>query len=299
MMDLPDFVPELELRVVRTPSSSSEWHGFYVFYGHRARLVPREEGTRSFVRKLNSFRAAEALHILTFANVYFEMASISALQQNLDRLLDQGCIFNNFQFLQCDGEVEMAILGLLKSKCPSLTLEKCLLTFTPALAEALRESASLAALTFEQVTFDAAEMERLALCLCENASVRILIISTTFRGDESMLVFVKHLHGMLHLRSLTLKGNEFGDKGKRALIEVLENEDHCLYELRLAGQPTSLQNYVNFLLWLKKKGGKKTISRSSRKKWIELLARFNNNNEDPPSALYFILCSDPGRLKKL
>jgi hypothetical protein len=142
-------------------------------------------------------------------------------------------------------------------------------------------------------------MERLAPCLCENASVATLIFRTSFQGDETMLAFAKHLPGMCHLRSLTLEGNEFGDKGKRALFEVLEKEDHCLdkLELTLEGEPTSLQKYVDFLLWLKKNGGKKTISHSSRMKWIELLDRFNNDED--PSALYFILCSDPGRLKNL
>jgi hypothetical protein len=186
---------------------------------------------------------------------------------------------------------------LLQSKCQSLQLNRQRLTFTPDLAEAIRESTSLAFLYFHEATLDKAEMERLALCLCENASVATLIFSTTFRGDESMVAFVKHLPGMCHLRSLTLKGNEFGDKGKRALLEVLEKEDHCLDELRLVGRPTSLQNYVEFLLCLKKNGGKKTISRSSRMKWIELLARFNNDED--PSALYFILCSDPGRFANL
>jgi hypothetical protein len=291
-MDLPDFVPEL---LELAPNGG---RACCLFDGNRANLVPREEATTSFVRSLNSLVATEALVLLSFANVYFEIASISALQHNLDRLLDQGCNFNIIEFCNCKGEVGMATCVLLKSKCRSLEIIRQRLTFTPALAEALRKSASLAFLTFKQVTFDKAEMERLALCLCENASIKYLTLNGAFQEDESMVAFVKYLPEMCHLRSLTLEGNEFGEKGKRALFEVLEKEDHCLDELRLEGQPTSLQNYVHFLLWLKKNGGNKAISRSSRMKWIELLVRFNND-EAPPSALYFILCSDPGRFENL
>jgi hypothetical protein len=287
-MALPDFVPEL-LELAPNGGRAYCW-----FHGNRARLVPREEATAWFVRSLNSLVATE---VLSFKNMYFEMASISALQQNMDRLLDRGCKFKNIEFVACHGEVEMAISVLLKSKCQSLQLNRLRLTFTPDLAEALSKSASLAFLNFHQATLDKAEMERLALCLCENSSITTLRLTCTFQGDESMVAFVKSLPGMFHLRSLRLEGNEFCDKGKRALLEVLEKEDHCLDELRLQEKATSLQKYVDFLLWLKKNGGKKTMSRSSRMKWIELLARFNDDED--LSALYFILCSDPGRFENL
>jgi hypothetical protein len=114
-------------------------------------------------------------------------------------------------------------------------------------------------------------MERLDLCLCTNSSVAALRLKQYFKGDSSMVAFAKHLPGMSHLRSLSLEGNKFGKAGERALIKVLEGEDHPLEKLRLVGKPTSLQNYVDFLLWLKKNGGRKAISGSTPMKLIELL----------------------------
>jgi hypothetical protein len=149
-MDLPAFVPEsLESAPV---GGRQLW---CLFPGNRERLVPREEATTSFVRSLSSLATTEALHVLGFTNMYFEMASIiSALQQNLDRLLDRGCNFKDIEFVQCDSEVEMAIRGLLKFSCQSLELNRQRLTFTPDLAEALRkESASLEVLYFHTFTF--------------------------------------------------------------------------------------------------------------------------------------------------
>jgi Ran GTPase-activating protein (RanGAP) involved in mRNA processing and transport len=70
-------------------------------------------------------------------------------------------------------------------------------------------------------------MERLALCLRENSSITTLRLTNTFQGedgDESMVAFVKRLPGMSHLRHLTLGGNEFGEAGEQALVEVLEEQ---------------------------------------------------------------------------
>jgi hypothetical protein len=145
------------------------------------------------------------------------------------------------------------------------------------------------------------DMERLALCLCTTSSIQVLRLINSFKGDESMVAFVKHLPGMSNLRSLTLERNEFGDAGERALIDALEGEkqDHSLEELRLVGKPTSLQNYVDFLLWLKRNGGRKAISSSTPMKLIELLAHLDTDDDRDPSAVYFTLCSDPGRFENL
>jgi hypothetical protein len=137
------------------------------------------------------------------------MASISALQGNfLDRLLEQErCNLESIYHLGrgCDGAVEMATCLLFKSKCClRLTVADQCLAFTPALAEALCKSAFLDRLLFRHATLDKAEMERLALCLCENASVAHLGFSACFKGDESMVVFAKHLPRMSFLRCLEL-----------------------------------------------------------------------------------------------
>jgi hypothetical protein len=226
------------------------------------------------------------------------MESILALQQTLDRLLEHNCNFSDIQFVNCKGEVDMAICILLKSNCQQLSIGHQCLPFTPALAEALAKSASLDKLVFAAaVTFDKAETERLALCLCENSSITTLRLGDAFqgdKGDESMVAFVKHLPGMWHLRHLTLEeGNEFGEAGERALVEVLEEGVHSLSKLTLEGKAPSLQNYINFLLWFKNIGGKRAISSCSRMKWIDLLSHFTNDED--PSTLYFTLRSDPGR----
>jgi hypothetical protein len=292
-MDLPESVPQVELRVNGAQN---------IFYGSTARSMPREEATGNFVRSLNSLamatgEASESL--LFFNNVYFEMASISALQQALDRLLEQDYNFKDIDFFACKGEVEMAMCLSLKSKCQELWIGHQCLPFTPALAEALAKSASLDKLFFDQVTFDnKAKMERLGLCLCENSSITTLELTDTFlgdEGDESMVAFVKHLPGMSHLRHLSLGGNDFGEAGKQALVEVLEEGVHPLLELTLEGKPPSLQNYVNFLLWLKNIGGKRAISSCRRMEWIDLLSHFTNDED--PSTLYFTpLRSDLGRV---
>jgi hypothetical protein len=137
-------------------------------------------------------------------------------------------------------------------------------------------------------------MERLALCLRENSSITTLRLTNTFQGDESMMAFVKRLPGMSHLRHLTLGGNEFGEAGEQALVEVLEEGVHPLLELTLEGKPPSLQNYINFLLWLKNIGGKRAISSCSGMKWIDLLSHFTNDED--PSTLHFTLRPDPGRV---
>jgi hypothetical protein len=114
-------------------------------------------------------------------------------------------------------------------------------------------------------------------------------------GDESMVAFAKCLPGMSHLRHLTLGGGEFGEAGERALVEVLEEGVHSILDLTLEGKPPSLQNYINFLLWLKNIGGKRAISSCSRMKWIDLLSHLTNDED--PSTLYFTpLRSDPGRV---
>jgi hypothetical protein len=140
-----------------------------------------------------------------------------------------------------------------------------------------------------------------ALCLCESSSITTLRLTNSFQrdeGDESMVAFVKHLPGMSHLRHLTLaEGNEFGEVGERAVVEVLEEGVHSLLELTLEGKPPSLQNYINFLLWLKKFGGKRAISSCSRREWIDLLA--HSTNDEDLSALYFTLRSDPSRFVNL
>jgi hypothetical protein len=228
------------------------------------------------------------------------MAFIGALKQNMDRLLEQDCYFNDITFLDCKGEVEMAMCLLLKSKCQQLWILRQRLPFTPALAEALAKSASLDKLDFDKVTFDKSEMERLALCLCENSSITTLRLTKIFQrgeGDESMVAFVQHLPGMSHLRHLSLGGgNQFGEAGERALVEVLEEGVHPLLELTLEDMPSSsLQNYINFLLWLKNIGGKQAISSCSGMKWIDLLSHFTND-EDHPSTLYFTLRSVPDRV---
>jgi hypothetical protein len=118
-----------------------------------------------------------------------------------------------------------------------------------SLAEALGKSASLYKLVFDEVTFDKAEMERLPLCLSENSSVATLRLTNTFQGDEgdeSMMTFVKRLSGMSYLRHLTLGGNESNEAGEQALVEVLEEGVHPLFELTLGGRPNTLQNYVDF-----------------------------------------------------
>jgi hypothetical protein len=266
--------------------------------------VPREEATRSLVNSLNSLVNTE-LHSITttFVGVCFEMASISALQRNLDLLLEQRC--NNF-FVTiclgpgCAGAVEMATCVLFESKCcPRLTFAGQCLAFAPALAEALRKSTTLTCLGLDDATLGKAEMERLALCLCENASVRKLGFIASLKKDESMVIFAKYLPRMSFLHSLYLSGYEFGEAGERALVQVLEQGDHSLNALCLQDKPM-LQKYVDFLLLVKKNGGKPAISQSSGMKWIELLARASDcDNADPPSALYFTLCSDPGRLGNL
>jgi hypothetical protein len=291
-MDLPESVPKVELRVIHARNIFSTWPNTEI-------LMPREEVTSDFVRSLNSLATGKAFDSLVFCQVYFEMASISALKQTLDRLMEQDCNFNDIQFVNCKGEVEMAICLLLKSKCQQLLIQNQCLPFTPALADALGKSASLNKLVFRYVTFDKAEIERLALCLCENSSITTLLLRDTFQrdeGDESMVAFVKHLPGMSHLRHLTLGENEFFEAGEQALVEVLEGV-HSLLELTLGGRQTYLQNYVNFLLWLNNIGGKRAISSCSRREWIDLLAH-STNNEDI-SALYFTLRSDPGRFVNL
>jgi hypothetical protein len=295
-MDLPDeSVPKVEFRVNGAQ---------YLFFTNPSILMSREEATRDFVESLNSLATGEASEsMLFFRSVYFEMASISALQQTLDRLMEQDCNFNHIYFVDCKGEVEMAICLLLKFKCQELSIHRCL-PFTPALAEALAKSATLDKLVFSDATFDKAEMERLALCLCENSSITTLRLEDTFQGDEgdeSMVAFVKHLPGISHLRYLSLAGNEFGEAGERALVEVLEEGVHPLLALRLEGKPPSLQNYINFLLLLKNKGGKRAISSCSSMEWIDLLAHITNKDEDEDhfSALYFTLRSDPGRFLNL
>jgi hypothetical protein len=103
---------------------------------------------------------------------------------------------------------------------------------------------------------------------------------------------------MSHLRHLRLVGNEVGEAGERALVEVLEEGVHSLSELTLEGKPPSyLQYYIDFLLWLKKFGGKRAISNCSRMKWIDLLAHITNYEDI--SATYFTLRSDPSRFVNL
>jgi hypothetical protein len=306
-MELPDLVPEMEFR----PRYDGDVLNHF-FLGNITRLVPREEATRSLVSFLNSIllMANATTTNFSFETVYFETASISALQQNLDRLFEEqeeGSLLGHINFDKCNGAVEMAICVASNSKCQHLVLEPSILQrlpFTPALAEAFSRSTSLATLIFEDnqepgelvlEVLTPLDMERLSLCLCTNSSIQVLRFNISFKGDESMVAFVKHLPGMSNLRSLWLGGNEFSEAGERALIKVLEGEDHSLEELRLVGKPTSLQNYVDFLLWLKKNGDRKAISSSTPMKLIELLARFRGD----PSALYFTLCSDPGRFKNL
>jgi hypothetical protein len=292
-MDLSEYVlPQVEL-IVTTGAQN-------IFMTNSARLMPREEATRDFARSLKSLITGEAFDALVFCYVYFEMASISALQQTLDRLLEQDCNFNDIQFVNCKGEVEMAICMLLKSKCQNLYIRQQCLPFTPALAEALAKSDSLDKLVVNDGTFDKAEMERVALCLCKNSSITTLRLTDTFQrdeGDESMMAFVKHLPGMSYLRHLTLKRNEFGEAGERAVVEVLEEGVHSLSKLTLEGRPTSFQNYINFLLWLKKFGGMWAVSSCSRMKWIDLLAHITSYED--VSALYFTLRSDPSRFVNL
>jgi hypothetical protein len=298
-MELPDLVPEVECLHYRDGDAL-----IHFFSGNITSLVPREEATRSLVSFLSSIIPANANETkIEFSNVYFETASISALQQNLDRLDEEDSLLGHIDFNKCNGAVEMAICVAINSKCQHLVLSilQCL-PFTPALAEALSRSASLATLTVDNrpgkllVEVPALlDMERLSLCLCTNSSVQVLHLVKSFKGDESMVAFVKHLPGMSNLRSLWLDGNEFGEAGERALIKFLEGEDHSLEALRLVDKPTSLQNYVDFLLWLKKNGGRKAISSSTPMKLIELLTRFRGD----PSALYFTLCSDPGRFENL
>jgi hypothetical protein len=162
---------------------------------------------------------------------------------------------------------------LLKSKCQQLSIGNQCLPFTPALADALAKSASLDTLVVTDVTFDKAEMERLTLCLSKNSSITTLRLGDAFKGDkgdESMVTFVKHLPGMCHLHHLTLEeGNEFGEAGERAVVEVLEEGVHPLLELTLEGKPPSLQNYVHFVLWLKNVGGKRLVHSCSRTEWID------------------------------
>jgi hypothetical protein len=289
-MNLPDFVPELEL--IEATLDGGEWR---CFCGDRASLVPREEATRSLVRSLNSLVMVntKALQALSFDHVHFEMASISAIQDNLHRLFDEGC---NYIHLGrgCDGEVEKALCVLFESKCRWIFIDQQCLAFTPDLAVALRKSTSLESLTFDRVTFDKAGMELLALGLCDNSSITTLTLNGTFQGDESIVIFAKYLPSMSHLRYLRLEGNEFGEAGERALVEVLEQGDHSLNALFLE-EKSILQKYVNFLLWVKRNRGK-----PARLKWIELLTRASDcDDEDPPSALYFTLCSDPGRFENI
>ena len=296
-MDFPDLVPKVELEV-------RDGHGrrCHIFRGGTTSLVPREEATRSLVSSLNSLANTEGLSThLGFAGIYFEMESISALRQNLDRLFEQSSApgSNLIRFGQCHGEVETAMCVSFESKWKNLILSKQSFKFTPTLAEALGRSASLQWLEFDHVTFDKAEMERLALALCDNPSVQALVLGHCFDGDESMVALAKHLPRMSHLHSLSLKGNKFGQVGKRALIEFLEQQGvHSIHKLSLAGKPANLQNYIDFLLWLKKNGSRPAISSSSRMKWIQLLAHFKKEDEDP-SALYFTLRSDPGRFENL
>jgi hypothetical protein len=301
-MELPDLVPEVDFMHYRAGDDVL----YQIFSGDITSLVPREEATRFFVTSLNSILANVNETRIVFANVYFETASISALQQNLDWLFEEqeegSSLLGHIDFQECNGAVEMAIRVAINSKCQSLLLIQQGLPFTPALAEALSRSASLATLTFDNrprelllEVLTLLEMERLSLCLCTNSSIQVLRLIKVFKGDGSMLPFVKHLPGMSHLRSLLLEGNEFGEAGERALIKALEGEDHSLETLRLVGKPTSLQNYVDFLLWLKKNGGRKAISSSTPMKLIELLTRFRGD----PSAVYFTLCSDPGRFENL
>jgi hypothetical protein len=287
MDNLPAFVPELEVR---------GWDGRYSFRGKKRCLVPREEATRSLVSSLNSL--ANTTEEFWFFQLYFEKASIWALQQNLDRLFEEGNPLNQITFGgECHGDAEMALCVLFESKCQYLVLIQQCITFTPALAETLSRSASLVCLVIHQLSLDKAEMERLALCLCANSSIRILRLNKCFQGDESMVEFAKRLPGMTHLRSLSLSGNEFGKAGDCELVRVLEEGVHSLETLNLVRKPTSLQNYVNFLLWLKKNGGRPAISSSSMTKWIELLTYFKTDQD--ASALYFTICSDPGRFKNL
>jgi hypothetical protein len=105
---------------------------------------------------------------------------------------------------------------------------------------------------------------------------------------------------MSFLRSLHLSGNKSGEAGERALVEVLEQGDHSLHDgLTLEDKPI-LQKHVAFLLFVKKNGGKPAVSQSSRMKWIELLAQASDcDDEEPPSALCFTFCSDPGRFENL
>jgi hypothetical protein len=295
-MDLSEYVlPQVELMV------TTAGRAINIFMPNSARLMPREEATSDFARSLKSLATGEAFDGLVFCYVYFEMESILALQQTLDRLLEQHCTFNDVQFVNCKGEVEMAILLLLKSKCQQLSIGCQCLPFTPALAEALAKSDSLDTLVFSEVTFDRAEMDRLALCLNKNSSITTLRLADAFQedeGDDSVVAFVKHLPGMSHLRHLTLGGNEVGEAGERALVEVLEEGVHPLSELKLEGKPPcSLQYYINFLLWLKKFGGKRAISSCSRMKWIDLLSHITNDED--LSALYFTLRSDPSRFMNL
>jgi hypothetical protein len=280
---------------------------YHIYMGFITSLVPREEATRSIVSSLNSILANANRTSFLFQNVYFETASISALQQNCDRLFEEeGSLLDRIHFVDCNGAVEMAICVAINSKCQDLVLAQQCRPFTPALAEALSRSASLATLTIgtnqpEELVqvLTLLDMERLSLCLCTNSSIRVLRLFDSFNGDESMVAFVKHLPGMSHLRSLYLEGNEFGEAGERALVKVLEGEDHSLEKLKLVGKPTSLQNYVDFLLWLKNNGGRKAISSSTPMKLTELLAHLDTDDDRDPSAVYFTLCSDPGRFENL
>ena len=299
-MELPDLVPKFEFLEV----TDNDGKRFHFFRGRATTLVPREEATRSLVNSLDSLATTEQVSpYLFFNDLYFEIESIRALRQNLDRLFEQASAqcSHAIRFGQCYGEVEMAICVLFESKWQSIILiEQCLkFKFTPTLAEALCRSVSSRWLTIYHVTFDKAEMERLALCLCENPNIEALVLGHVFNGDKSMVAFVKHLPRMSHLRCMWLEGNKFGEVGERALVEVLEQQgSHTIFKLNLAGKPTSLQNYVDFLLWLKKNGSRPAISSSSRMKWIQLLAHFKKEDEDP-SALYYTLRSDPGRFEHL
>ena len=296
-MDFPDLVPEFELE-----ASDDDGTRFHNFLGRTTSLVPREEATRSLVSSLNSLANPEEMTFsLNFTDIYFEMESIEALRQNLDRLFEQGSAqgYSCIHFGRCHGEVETAMHVVFESKWKSLFLSKQSFKFTPTLAEALGRSASLQWLEFDHVTFDKAEMERLALALCDNPSVQALVLGHCFDGDESMVALAKHLPRMSHLHFLSLEGNKFGQVGERALIEFLEQQGvHSIHKLSLAGKPANLQNYIDFLLWLKKNGSRPAISSSSRMKWIQLLAHFKKEDEDP-SALYFTLRSDPGRFENL
>jgi hypothetical protein len=301
-MELPDLVRQVEC----THYAGDSHH---LFWGNRRRLVPREEATRFLVSSLNSILAYAHDTKILFSDVYFETASISALQHNLDRMMEEeGSLLIRIHFVKCIGAVEMAICVAINSKCQKLSLTQQCLSFTPALADALNRSASLGTLDFSNPPGELVpevltllDMERLALCLCTTSSIQVLCLINSFKGDESMVAFVEHLPGMSNLRSLTLERNEFGDAGERALIDALEGEkqDHSLEELRLVGKPTSLQNYVDFLLWLNRNGGRKAISSSTPMKLIELLAHLDTDDDRDPSAVYFTLCSDPGRFENL